>query len=90
MPSSQIISRMQNAVKVALLAAHTSSPSRTSSTASGVCRIASQVFWICMRENAPHSDSNFAEYMTLIAIDPLARNCRYETPSISGSRLPSP
>ena len=90
MSSSQIIARMHTAVKVALLAAHTSSPSSRSSTESGVCSIASQVFWILMRENAPQSDSNFAEYITLIAIEPLARNCRYDTPSTSGSRLPSP
>ena len=76
MSSTQIITRMQNAVKLALLAAHTISPSKRSSTDNGVCRIASQVFCTCMREKAPHSASNFAEYITLIAIEPVARNCR--------------
>ena len=61
MSSTHIITRMQSAVNVALLAAQKISPSSRSSTASGVCRIASHVFCTCMREKAPHSDSNFAE-----------------------------
>src|SRR3990167_10658340 len=62
-PSDQTTSRMASPARKLLLAAQTSSASTTSSSVRGAVMIASQVFCMCMRENAEYMASNVALFM---------------------------
>ena len=73
-----------------MLADHTHSPSSTSSSVSGALRMASQVFCMCMRENAEYMDSNEALIIVLEQITPAARKAMYDMPPTSWSMRPSP
>ncbi len=73
-----------------LLAAHTASPSSTSSSVSGACMIASQVFCTCMRENPEYIASNEALIMVLEHTMPAARKAMYGMPPTAGSMEPRP
>ena len=89
-PSAVITAKIATPDKLALAAAHSHSPSMTSSSATGAFMMASQVFCMCMRENDEYSASKEAAFMVDPHTVPLARNAMYDTPATWGRRLPSP
>ena len=74
MPSTSITHRMAVTVNSDLNAAHSISAKTMSSKATGAFMMPSQVFCMCMRENAEYSASKLADCMALMQMEPLARN----------------
>src|SRR3954462_5829020 len=89
-PKAAATARLVAPESQALLAAQTISPATTSSMVTGAERMASQVFWPCMREKPENIDSNEAVNMVAEHSVPAAKKAIYDIPATDGSSAPSP
>src|SRR5262249_28292837 len=72
------------------MAAHTASPTSTSSSVTGAFMMASHVFWTCILEKPEYMASNDALIMMLEQTVPPARKAIYDMPTMLGSMRPRP